>query len=118
MTPPTAPETLRHAVLVACDRADNGSNAAHVLEALGLTTAAEGMAPGVRGHHRGCQCSSCRSTRTRNKARRRAAQDPSVIPHGTENGYMHYGCRQECCTTAHADYARERYQEQLAAPRA
>lgn len=106
----TEPNSDQHAVLVICERAASCDDAALLIEAFELTATAEGMAPGIRGHRRGCQCSSCRSTRSRAKTRRRAAANPSIIPHGSENGYMHYGCRQECCTTAHAKYARERYQ--------
>lgn len=82
-----------------------------VLEALNLTATAAGMGPGVRGHRRGCTCPSCRSMRTRHKTRRLAALGRVAIPHGSEEGYQYYNCRCEDCTSAHADYARERDQE-------
>ena len=100
----------QQAVLVACDHALSRDDATLILEAVGLTQVAAGMSPGVRGHRRGCQCRSCRSMRARAKARRRAAVDPSIIPHGSEEGYQYYACRCDPCTDAHADYARDRYE--------
>jgi hypothetical protein len=43
-----------------------------------------------------------------NVVKSRKRRKASLIPHGTVNGYMNYGCRERCCKTAWANYIRER----------
>jgi hypothetical protein len=36
------------------------------------------------------------------------------VPHGTEGGYTHYGCRAECCASVHRDAEARRFVERHA----
>ena len=55
----------------------------------------------------GCRCQGCKEAmaayqhKRRAKRRELAAQDPSLIPHGTNNGYCNWSCRCPDCLAAH-----------------
>lgn len=58
------------------------------------------------GYRRGCRCRPCTDAHAQRiadqKARRlaRAAEDPSLIPHGTQSGYINWNCRCPKCVEA------------------
>jgi hypothetical protein len=60
---------------------------------------------GVAGYARKCRCTVCRAAnaaRCRQQTEKRvarAAEDPSLIPHG-RGGYTNWECRCDVCTTA------------------
>lgn len=97
----------RHAALVACDRAVNATEAADLLSLLGLDQSLRTVARKV-AHVAGYACQSCRSLISTRNARAAAVADPSIIPHGTANGYDRYGCRCDECREARRLYAAAR----------
>jgi len=68
----------------------------------------------------GCRCTDCRTAKNRyDKGRHLQAQAlgaayPHRIPHGTSNGYQHWGCRCDPCREARRE-AKKRWQS--AAPK-
>ncbi|MBO2464468.1 hypothetical protein [Actinomadura violacea] len=56
------------------------------------------------GYKRGCRCTPCREAHAEHTAAQkrdrviRAAADPSLVPHGTQSGYVNWSCRcTPCC---------------------
>lgn len=94
----------RRAALVVCDRSADATGAAELLSVLGLDQSLRTVARKVP-HAPGCACQSCRSLISTRNARAAAAADPSIIPHGTPNGYDRYGCRCGECREARRLYA-------------
>jgi hypothetical protein len=95
--------TRRRAAVAVCDRAVDASDAATLLAALGLDQSLRPVRRRVP-HVAGCVCQSCRSLISTQNARAAAAADPSIVPHGTVNGYDRYKCRCDGCKGARSEY--------------
>lgn len=70
--------------------------------------------PGPSAYNKGCRCPAdvelnrLRGIQTRNDLRKRGAENPSLIPHGTAGGYSNWGCRCIPCTAANSAKGAER----------
>lgn len=62
---------------------------------------------GNSGYRKGCRCAVCRSWKSESLLSWRGSQPTEEIPHGTNNGYVHYKCRCLRCRQAHTEAARK-----------
>ena len=71
-----------------------------------VCTAANTAESNIGRKRRGTAYSRAASNRSRERARARAAADPSLIPHGEYGGYTYWACRCPKCKEACAAYWR------------
>jgi hypothetical protein len=71
-----------------------------------MTRASSDLCGSPSGYKRGCRCGACRKAHAEATAAQkrervtRAAADPSLIPHGTQSGYINWLCRCPACKDA------------------